>query len=105
LWYGNAWYLRFTLCEECFWIEVSPEAALDARMNAKLNGAKNVTIICGAVRHVLHQVQEDGNPIHPADLVIIDPPRTGLDQEALQGVLSLNLKKFFTFRVIQKRRQ
>ncbi|MBN9377537.1 MAG: 23S rRNA (uracil-5-)-methyltransferase RumA [Chlamydiales bacterium 38-26] len=73
-------------------IELSPEAALDARQNAILNKCDNVTILSGAVRHVLSQISEEKKLPAP-DVVFIDPPRSGLDPNALQQVIDLNPKK------------
>lgn len=73
-------------------IEISPEAVLDARTNAKLNGMENVTILSGAVRHLLSQIKEEKSYPLP-DIVVIDPPRAGLEEEAIRGVLELEAKK------------
>jgi 23S rRNA (uracil1939-C5)-methyltransferase len=72
-------------------IEVSPESALDARTNAKRNGCHNVTIISGAVRHVLDIFEEQKLPV--PDVVMVDPPRPGLDPEALKNLLTLSPPK------------
>lgn len=68
-------------------IEILPEAALDARTNAKRNNCNNVTIIAGAVRHVLPQLPELHLPA--PDIVMVDPPRPGLDPEVMKSLLSL----------------
>lgn len=73
-------------------IEVSPESALDARVNAALNGIDNITILSGAVRHILKQIKDD--PAIPMpDLIVVDPPRPGLDPEAIEGLISLQASK------------
>ncbi len=74
-------------------IEMSPESALDARTNAKRNGCNNVTILSGAVRHTLQQLPEQNIP--PPDIVMVDPPRPGLDPEALKNLLKLRPPKDF----------
>lgn len=74
--------------KEVIGIEVSPESALDARTNASLNGLNNIKIICGAVRHVLAGLT--GETLPKADLVVIDPPRPGLDPEAMNGLVELD---------------
>lgn len=65
-------------------IELSPESSLDARENAKRNGVENLEVYTGDVGKVLSEL---GGP--PADLVMVDPPRAGLDDTALKHVLSL----------------
>lgn len=63
-------------------IEIVPQAIEDARNNAKVNGIDNVEFICGAVEEYLPKNAEE---IH-ADVVIMDPPRKGMDEEALRVV-------------------
>lgn len=73
-------------------IEVSQESTLNARKNASLNGIMNIKIISGAVRYILPQIIEDTSIPKP-DIVIVDPPRPGLDPKAIDGLLSLNSPK------------
>jgi 23S rRNA (uracil1939-C5)-methyltransferase len=72
-------------------VEISPDAALDAQQNAKRNECTNVTVITGAVRHVLILIAERHLP--PPDMVIINPPRAGLDPDSLDQVLQMNAPK------------
>lgn len=73
-------------------IEVSPESSLDARSNAALNGISNYSVLCGDVRHVLRSVFEEKKAPAP-DILVIDPPRVGLEAQALDLVLALNAKR------------
>lgn len=70
-------------------IEVSPEAVLDAKANAALNGIKNYTVLCGDMRHVLKSIFEE-KIIPLPNVLIIDPPRVGLDSVAIEYVLAFN---------------
>lgn len=70
-------------------IEISSEATSDAIKNVELNNCQNVMIFSGAVRHVLKKIMLE-NEIPPPDILFIDPPRPGLDPEALQQVIQLN---------------
>lgn len=72
-------------------IEVSPESAANARNNAKRNNCNNVTILSGAVRHTLQQIPEQKIP--PPDLLIINPPRVGIDAEVIQNIFELSPHK------------
>lgn len=72
-------------------IEISPEAALDARTNAKLNGCENVTIFSGPVKEILKQLPEKNIP--QPDMIIVDPPRAGLDGNALSQIIDLKAPK------------
>lgn len=73
-------------------IDLSAESVLNARTNATLNGMSNVTILSGAVRHLLSQIKEEKKYPLP-DIIVLDPPRPGLETEAIEGVLGLRAKK------------
>lgn len=77
--------------KEVIGIELSPESSLDARTNATLNGCSNVNIITGPVREVLTLLPQKN--ISRPDVVIVDPPRPGLDPEAIQHLVELNPPK------------
>lgn len=68
-------------------IELSPESALDARENAKYNQLPHVSIHTGDVGHLLPSFLQD--PELRPDLVMIDPPRAGLDARAIQHLLDI----------------
>jgi 23S rRNA (uracil1939-C5)-methyltransferase len=72
-------------------IELSPESSLDARTNLSLNGLDNISIKTGSVDEVLKEMQKEKFP--SPDLVVIDPPRAGLDTKALQQLIQLNSPK------------
>lgn len=76
---------------EVIGIELSPESVLDARENIKLNNLENITILAGDVGHVLAQLQLEGKP--RPDVVLIDPPRAGLEPKAIQHILALKAPK------------
>jgi 23S rRNA (uracil1939-C5)-methyltransferase len=59
-------------------VELNPHAVFDAKANAELNGISNLEIICGDVGKALNEI--NAKP----DLVVVDPPRAGLDAAALQ---------------------
>ena len=69
-------------------IELNPYAVFDGESNIERNNVSNAKIICGDVGKVLGQLKEKAEWI-PPDLVIIDPPRTGLDKTALDLLKSM----------------
>lgn len=73
--------------KEVIGVELTPESVLDARENIRQNGLANVTIIKGDVGEVLAQLcqQRASQP----DVVMVDPPRAGLDQQAIKHILGL----------------
>lgn len=78
--------------KEVIGIELSRESALDARTNAKLNGANNVRILEGSVGDILQQMEKAGQLPQP-DLILVDPPRPGLEPLAIRQLLALKAPK------------
>lgn len=66
-------------------IEKVPEAVLDAQDNMALNGVSNMSVFTGDVEDFMHSLPR-------ADTALIDPPRVGLSQKALDGILALKPK-------------
>lgn len=77
--------------KEVIGIELSPESTLDAQANVKLNGLKNVTIYTGDVGQLLPNILEKEKKI--PDIVLVDPPRAGLDSQALKHLLKIKAPK------------
>ncbi|MBI2742815.1 MAG: 23S rRNA (uracil(1939)-C(5))-methyltransferase RlmD [Chlamydiales bacterium] len=71
-------------------IELNPEATFDAESNLERNGTKNMEIHCGDVGKILKSWEDQA--LHP-DLVIVDPPRAGLDPTSIAQILRLAPKK------------
>jgi 23S rRNA (uracil1939-C5)-methyltransferase len=78
--------------KEVIGIEITPESVLDARANAELNGIDNYTVHEGDVGKVLQRLKDENN-LPQADLVMVDPPRSGLDANALNQLVDLNPEK------------
>ena len=67
-------------------VELNPDAAADARINAKLNGRKNARFFSAdAGRWMLDAAQEGMK----ADVVFLDPPRSGTTPEFIRSVARL----------------
>lgn len=69
-------------------IEVIAEAVEDAKENARINSIKNTTFITGDIKDILSDSFKStyGFP----DVVITDPPRAGMHQEVVEGILAFN---------------
>ncbi|MGZ3633079.1 MAG: 23S rRNA (uracil(1939)-C(5))-methyltransferase RlmD [Parachlamydiaceae bacterium] len=78
--------------KEVIGVELSPEAALDAKANISENGISNMRIFRGSVAEVLNQIKE-GREISPPDVVVVDPPRVGLELQAIRLLLALKPSK------------
>lgn len=73
-------------------IELSPESSLDARENIKRNHISNMEAITGDVGKTLSRLQTE-NSFEKADVVFVDPPRAGLDEEAISHIIRLSPSK------------
>jgi 23S rRNA (uracil1939-C5)-methyltransferase len=69
-------------------VEISREASLDARTNAKHNGLENYTVYTGGVSQILKE-----NAFVKPDVIMLDPPRAGLEASALKQIVELNAPK------------
>ena len=65
-------------------IELIEEAAMAANENAKLNGLNNCNFIAGDVAEVIKTVKDK------PDIIILDPPRSGVHPKALDYVIKFN---------------
>jgi len=70
--------------QEVLGIELNEESIEDARLNSRLNGLDNIQFACGAAETVLEEHHSSGG----FDVVIVDPPRSGLHPKALNDVVS-----------------
>ncbi len=73
--------------KEVIGIELIEEAAAAANENAKLNGLDNCRFIAGDVTKVIKTI--DKKP----DVIILDPPRSGVHPKALEYVVDFNAKE------------
>jgi 23S rRNA (uracil1939-C5)-methyltransferase len=64
-------------------VEVSEESVACAIENAELNGISNAAFFAGEVGRSLEELRERAGP---PDVVVVDPPRSGLAGRALQQV-------------------
>lgn len=69
-------------------IEVVKEAVENAIQNAKRNKISNIEFLKGKVESF------DLTTYGPIDLVIVDPPRSGLDAKTIEELKNMTLKKF-----------
>ncbi len=71
-------------------IDIAKESIYSAKHNLKLNKVDNIIFEEGAVNNVLRDYYNKGfNP----DVVIFDPPRSGLDNQTMDLLLSKKVKK------------
>ena len=65
-------------------VEVIPQAVEDARDNAKRNGIENAEFFCGDAGAAALELEKSGVK---ADVVVVDPPRKGLNDDAIEALV------------------
>ncbi|MDP4107633.1 MAG: 23S rRNA (uracil(1939)-C(5))-methyltransferase RlmD, partial [Bacillota bacterium] len=71
-------------------MDIIPESIEDAKKNAKRHGITNTKYVPGKAEEVLPKwVKKGWKP----DVIVVDPPRTGLDDQLLQTILQVEPKK------------
>ena len=75
---------------EVIGVELNRNAVKDARTNAKLNQIKNITFYEGDAGKFMVSMAEEGEK---ADVVFMDPPRSGSDEAFLSSVIRLAPKR------------
>jgi len=66
-------------------IEVVSDAVINANDNKELNGIDNINFICDKVENRI-------NEFNDIDLIIVDPPRSGLDNKSINNILRIGPK-------------
>ena len=71
--------------DEVVGVEVFKESIENAKKNKKLNNCHNIRFICDKVENVIDNIKDN------TDLVIVDPPRGGLDKTSIDVLLGMNV--------------
>ena len=71
-------------------VEVVPQAIEDARDNARRNGIENAEFFCADAGAAALELEQKG--IRP-DIITVDPPRKGLNSDAIEAVDRMNPKR------------
>jgi len=77
--------------KKVYGVEIVEQAIEDAKNNAKINNVDNVEFIAGDTEKVLTELINVQNII--PDVVIVDPPRRGLDNTSVNNILKISPKK------------
>jgi len=72
-------------CKKVIGIEYVPEAIVDAKINAEINGIKNTEFFAGDMKDILNKefIELHGKP----DVLITDPPRAGMHSDVVETIL------------------
>ena len=77
--------------QKVYGIEIVKEAVEAAKTNAKINNVENAEFLCGDVENVLQDLLYS-KKVMP-DIIMVDPPRKGLDKNTIQNILKVRPKK------------
>ena len=77
--------------KKVYGIEIIEEAIEAAKENAMLNHIDNTEFIAGDVEYVLDDLMNKKNII--PDIVMVDPPRKGLDNKSVENILKIGPNK------------
>ncbi len=70
-------------------LEIVPEAIEDAKKNALVNKAANTDFVCAAAEEYLPAHKDEIK----ADVIVLDPPRKGMEPEALEAIAQVAPKR------------
>ena len=77
--------------KKVYGIEIVEDAVKDAKENALNNGVDNVEFLAGDVEDVLDDLLNEKGII--PDVVMVDPPRKGLDNKSIDNIMKIHPKK------------
>ena len=77
--------------KKVYGVEIVEQAIEDAKSNAKINNVDNVEFIAGDTENILSDLINVQHVI--PDVVIVDPPRRGLDNTSINNILKILPKK------------
>ena len=76
--------------KKIYGIEIEEEAVKMANINIKENNVKNAEYIAGSVEEKI--IEFKNRKIKP-DIIVVDPPRKGLDKKSIKYILDFKPKK------------
>ena len=77
--------------KQVYGVEIIPQAIEDAVANAERNGIKNADFFVGKAEEVLPQKYESEDIY--ADVIVVDPPRKGCDEQCLSTMVQMQPKR------------
>ena len=77
--------------KKVYGVEIVEQAIYDAKENARINQVENIEFMAGDVEKVLTNLIEK-KQVYP-DVVMVDPPRKGLDNTTINNILAVEPKK------------
>lgn len=87
---GTIGLVASTRAKNVIGVEINDDAVLDAIANAKLNQRDNIWFYCADAGEFMVELAEQNQKI---DVVFMDPPRSGSDENFLSSVVKLSPKR------------
>ena len=78
--------------KKVYGVEIVEQAIQDAKENAKINNVNNVEFIAGDTEIILDNLINNKNII--PDVVMVDPPRRGLDNKSIENIMKIKPSRF-----------
>ena len=78
--------------KKVYGVEIVEQAIEDAKENAKINNIDNTEFIAGDTEIILDDLINNKNII--PDVVMVDPPRKGLDNKSIDNILKIKPNRF-----------
>ncbi len=72
---------------EILGMEISESAVADAKLNCRINNISNCRFILGDIRETINNIS------YKPDLLIVDPPRTGIHKDIMQTIMGMGVEK------------
>ncbi len=82
--------VKRTPCKKLVGVEIVPEAVKSAQANAEQMGIENAVFICADAKMAVQELM--AQKLMP-DIVVLDPPRKGCDEAALNTVVDMKPRK------------
>ena len=79
--------------QKVYGVEIIPQAIADAKDNAEDNGITNTEFFVGKAEEVFVEAFEKDPQKTAADVVVVDPPRKGCEEELLRTILKMGPKR------------
>jgi 23S rRNA (uracil-5-)-methyltransferase RumA len=77
--------------KKVYGVEIVPQAIIDAKENARINGITNAEFFVGKAEEVLPQKYKKENVY--ADVIVVDPPRKGCEESLLDTMIQMKPKR------------
>ena len=76
-----------SLVKKVMSIEINKSAVKDAKKNKEINDVNNIEFLCGDASKLIENIKEK------IDVVVVDPPRAGLNDEGIKNIKKISSNK------------